>query len=130
MKAINVNRFRHKFFTWWPFGQIIWQKSLIGKIYCLFSLLLATCWSGASPAEPDPGCHEPPVQHPGGSESGQLVAGEEPAATDPHPCPDTLSPAGPAEGQLQPRVSHSRLLLSTFQVIFKKCALACLHMRT
>lgn len=74
--------------------------------------LLATCWSGSGPAEPVPGCHEPPVQHPGGPESGQPVAGEEPAATDRHPCPHAMSPTGPAEGQLQPRVSHSMVAFS------------------
>lgn len=88
----------------------LWRIALRSSLSNLHPHLLATCWSGSGPAEPVPGCHEPPVQHPGGPESGQPVAGEEPAATDRHPCPDAMSPTGPAEGQLQPRVSHSRLL--------------------
>lgn len=73
--------------------------------------LLATCRPRTSPAEPVPGCYEPPVQHPRGPESGQLAAGEEPAATKPDHCPDTLPPTGPAEDQLQSRVSHGAPVL-------------------
>lgn len=80
------------------------------KVYLALLPRLATCWSGSGPPEPVPGCHEPPVQHPRGSESGQPVAGEEPAATDHRPCPNAMSPTGPPEGQLQPRVSHCPLL--------------------
>lgn len=79
-------------------------------VFNLFLRLSATCWPRASPAEPIPGSHEPPVQHPRGPESGQPAAGEEPAAPKPDTCSDTLPPTGLAEDQLQPRVSDDGLV--------------------
>lgn len=89
----------------WQLGLDIFYIVTILTPLLLISPLLAW-WPGASSAQPFPGCHEPPVQHPRSPQSGQLAAGEEPVATNPDPCPHTLPPSGPAESQLSPRVSY------------------------
>lgn len=86
---------------------------------CLFVFFVsATWWPGASSAKPIISSHEPPVQHPRGPESGQPPAREEPAATGSSPCPDSLPHPGPAETQLQPRVSHNELIFRVVAFVF------------